>query len=143
MPRFGDVSDESVNKIREQAANKNTKKADKKWEKVFKLFLAENEMDDDFYAFDTETLNKWLAKLWFGARNVKGEYYRANSVKSMKYALNRCLKNNGKEFDINVSDNFVHSQRAYGDAMKHLKSIGLGYVVSHKEIIPEGKYFVT
>lgn len=138
MPCFGDVSDEHIERKREQYKNNNTRKADKKWEKVFKEFLVENDMSDDFYAFDMETLNKWLGKLWFGARNVKGEHYRANSIKSLKYSLNRSLKSHGKEYDINSSDQFVHSQRAYTDAMKELKALGLGYVVSHKEIIPEG-----
>lgn len=143
IKRFGDVSDKHIEETRQEVQNKNTTNADKKWEKVFRDFLIDNEMDNDFYAFDTETLNKWLAKLWFGARNQKGGYYRANSVRSMKYALNRCLKKAGKEFDITTSDKFVHSQRGYADAMKQLKILGYGYVVSHKEIIPEGIYLTN
>ena len=54
--------------IRLYVQPKNTINADKKWESVFKEFLSTNDMTKDFYNFDAETLNKWLSKLWFSAR---------------------------------------------------------------------------
>ena len=136
--------------------NKNTRNQDDKWERVFKQFLKENEIDKDFYAFDTQTLNIWLSKLWFGARqdNKKSKTsklnqneseepirYRANSLRAMRYSINRLLKKKGKNFDITTSDEFIPCQLAFDDAMKELKSLGLGYVVNHTEITPDGNLF--
>ena len=63
IKRFTSLTDDEINDLRLKVQNKNTTNSDNKWEKVFKEFLRENEMDEDFYAFDTETLNKWLSKL--------------------------------------------------------------------------------
>ena len=61
---------------------------------IFKDFVTENDMNDDFYDFDIPSLDKWLGKLWFGARQNNPDHtrYHANSLKSLWYALNRCLK---------------------------------------------------
>ena len=111
---------------------------------MFKEFLRENEMDKDFYTFDTETLNKWLSKLWFGAHQKNKEHtrYRANSLRSMCYTLNRCLKKNGKTYDITTSPEFVTSQSAFLAAMKELNRLGYSYVVNHTEITGAGKYVI-
>ena len=150
MPRFEEKTDEDIDKIREEVQAKNTISADKKWETVFKEFLEANDMSQDFYDFDVDTLNKWLTKLWFRARQKQmkeeakegqpGKRYRAKSLKSMRYAINRVLqKKNKNKFDIISGEQFVPCQRAFDDAIKELKKLGLGYVVSHTEILPEGK----
>ena len=71
---------------------------------------------------------------------VQGKHYRANSLHAMRYAINRLLKKNGKQFDITKSDEFIPCQLAFDDAIKELKKLGYGYVVNHIEILPEGKY---
>ena len=87
IKRFVSLTDDEINDLRLKVQNKNTTSSNKKWEKVFKEFLKENKMDDDFYPFNTEALNKWLSKLWFGARqNKEHTRYRANSLRSMRYA---------------------------------------------------------
>ena len=58
----------------------------------------------------------------------------------MCYALNRCLKKNGKTYNITTALEFVTSQSAFLDAMKELKSLGYGYIVNHTEITGAGKY---
>ena len=150
---FGDETDTDIQRIRDAVQAKNTVNADKKWEAVFKSFLKENDMDEDFYVFDVDTLNKWLSKLWFRARqkqtkeeminNKPGKCYRANSLKSMRYAINRMLQKKGnKDYDITSSECFIACQRAFEDALKELKSLGLGYVVSHVEIAPQGTQYL-
>ena len=107
----------------------------KKWEAVFKEFFVANDMTKDFYNFDCETLNKWLSKLWFSAPQKQtkqkllegkpGKRYRANSLKSMRYAINRLLHRNKTNFDIISSDQFIPCQRAFDDAIRELKKLGL------------------
>ena len=149
MSRFDTRTDKQITKVRQEVQPKNTLNADRKWENVFKDFLHANDMNNDFYAFDEQTLNDWLSKLWFRARqkqikeelkeNLPGKNYRANSLKSMRYAISRLLAKTEKKFDIINSDKFVQSQRAFEDAIKELKILGLGYVVSHVEILPAGE----
>ena len=138
IKRFTSLTEEEINDLTLKVQNKSTTSSDKKWEKVFKDFLTENEIDDDFYAFDTETLNKRLSKLWFGAcqNNKEHTRYRANSLRSMWYSLNHCLKKSGKTFDITTSPELLICQSAFTDAMKELKSLGFYYEVNHTEIIP-------
>lgn len=99
------------------------------------------EEDQDFYAFDIETLNKWLTKFWFAARKQKeNDKYTISTLDNIRYALNRCLKKAGKTFDITKSEAFIPSQLAFNDANRDLKREGKGVVKSHIEIMPNGKY---
>ena len=151
MSHFDTRTDEEIVQARHDVQPKNTLNADKKWEAVFKDFLRVNDMNEDFYNFDEETLNLWLSKLWFRARqkqtkeevnnNIPGKRYRANSLKSMRYAINRLLQKQERKFDIINSEKFIPSQRAFDDAMKELKALGYGYVVSHIEITGPGDYY--
>ena len=152
MSHFDTRTDAEIVQARQEVQSKNTLNANKKWETVFKEFLKANEMDEDFYNFDEETLNTWLSKLWFRARqkqtkeeiqkNLPGKRYRANSLKSMRYAINRLLQKNEKQFDIITSEKFIQSQRAFEDPMKELKTLGYGYVKSHVEITEQGNLHV-
>ena len=132
IKRIASLTDDEINDLRLKVQNKSTTYSDKKWEKVFKAFLRENEMDEDFNAFDTETLNKWLSKLWFGAHQNKKEHtrFRANSLRSMHYTLNKCLQKYGKTYDITALPEFVTSQSAFLNAMmKELKSLFLFFFI--------------
>ena len=68
MSCFDIRTDEQIEEARLEVQAKNTISADKKWEAVFKEFLQANDMSEDFYNFDVETLNVWLSKLWFRVR---------------------------------------------------------------------------
>ena len=148
------ITDDDLKSMQQSNQNKNTRNQDEKWERVFKLFLKENDIDEDFYAFDTKTLSTWLSKLWFGARQDNTRYkkeksdesdepkrYRANNLRAMRYSINRLLKKKGKQFDVTTSDEFIPCQLAFEDAMKELKSLGLGYVLNHIEVAPDGKIY--
>ena len=152
--RFPTITNDSLKALQLSIENKNTKSQDEKWERVFKSFLNQHDMHSDFYDFDIPTLNEWLSKLWFGARqdNSKkknktdvqedeneGKRYHANSLHAMRYAINRLLKKSGRKFDITKSDEFIPCQLAFEDAIKELKILGYGYVINHIEILPEGE----
>ena len=76
IKRFASLTDDEINDLRLKVQNRNTTSSDKKWEKVFKEFLRENEIDEDFYVSNIETLNKFLSKLWFGAHQNNKEHAR-------------------------------------------------------------------
>ena len=124
MAQFAIRTDEEIAETKQNVQPKNTLNADKKSETVFKEFLKANNMTEDFFDFDEETLSKWLSKLWFGARQKQtkdevkkgepGKRYQANSLRSMRYAINRLLakSDRSKNFDIIASEKFISCQRA-------------------------------
>ena len=75
-PGSAAVMDGELDEAGSKVVNPNTAYLDKKWEKVFKDFLKENDMNDDFYDFDIPTPDKWVGKLWFRARQNNQEYTR-------------------------------------------------------------------
>lgn len=145
IKRFATLTDDELDEARLKAQNKNTASSDMKWEKVFKVFLSENDMNEDFYAFDVQTLDKWHGKLLFGAHQNNEDHsrYRVKSLKSLRYALNRCLKKSGKTYNIIPSPEFVSSQTIFKDTIAELKSLEFGYVVNHTEITGPGTRFHT
>ena len=64
-------------------------------------------------------------------------------METLRYALNRSLKNYGHAYDITdkKSASFQTSIKAFETVMKDLKQCGKGHVVHRKEITPEGKKF--
>ena len=131
MPHFDPRTDEEIMQARHDVQPKNTLNADKKWETVFKDFLEANDMNENFYTFHKETLNNWLSKLWFRARqkqtkqeiegNLPGKRYRANSLKSMLYAINRLLQKNECHFNIISSKKFIPCQRRCDERIKEIR----------------------
>ena len=58
----------------------------------------------------------------------------------MHYTLNKCLQKYGKTYDITDLPEFITSQSVFLNAMKELKSLGYGYVISDTEITGPGEY---
>ena len=96
---------------------------------------------DEYWLYDEPTLDKHLCKFWFTTRQEKdpSKKYKVQSLKSLHYGLNRCLKKWGHLYDITKSDSFIKSQEAFKNAVAELKMEGLGVIIPYKEIKPNGK----
>lgn len=142
MPRNVILSDAEVKRKQKTLQNKHTIAAESKADRAFREFLSEcPDLDStNFYLFDTETLDRYLAKFYFGARQKKdpSKKYTVSSLEQMRNSLARALKRYGHKFDITKSDDFANSIEAYKDACRELKAEGYGHVNSHKPITPEG-----
>lgn len=146
MPKrnFAEIDDEQLEKKREELKNRNTKKSDKKVHKLFIEYLearwAEQvEHNYNYWMYSDETLDKILCKFWFEVRQAKNnEMYNINSMKSIRYGVNRNLKKRGKDIDITKSDAYTKSQEAFADACRELKLLGYGFVKHYEEIKGKG-----
>lgn len=143
--RFGEYSDDELEEERNKLKRKNTLKSDKKTEKVFVQYLTERwlptgEIENTEYRnYSEELLDKILCKYWFEVRQVNSDMYNINSMRSLRYSLNRNLKRRGKKFDLTKSDCFTKNQEAFDDACRKLKLLGYGHVKHYEEIKPKGE----
>ena len=65
------------------------------------------------------------------------------SLRSIRYGINRTLKAQEYPFDITTSDQFLKSRKAFDDACKELKKEGFGHIKHTPEISANGKKTAT
>lgn len=135
--------DDEVEEMREDLKNGNTKKSNKKCEKIFREYIQERWPDlveiAETFQFDNNTLDKILCKMWFEVRQQNQDRYTVNSLKNLRYGINRVLKLYGFPHNIVKSEVFAKSQEAFDDACRQLKKLGYGVVKHYDEIKPKGK----
>ena len=157
------MTDDDLEIKSKKCKNKNTIKAENKADKAFTNFLVAMGIEDDktdYWNYNKPTLDKYLAKFWFGARknkcedsqesefedpNSKDRLYKATSLRSFRYGLNRILKTHGHLYDITDkrTASYSKSQQAFIDAIKELKSEGKGDIESYPEITETGKNSIS
>ncbi len=116
--------------------NENTLKKEKKAHLTFTAFLSGIEpklQSLDYWLYDNDSLNEYLAKFWLGARQSDGQKYKLNSLSSMMYSLNCILKRHGFP-GIHKSDDFIASRCAFEAAKCELVKEGKGATQSAPEI---------
>ena len=144
--RFHPVSDEILAEKHVKVQKKNTVKNDKAAEKQFREYLSVKDCQHTrFWEFPKDELDKYLSHFWFAARQNKidettnqPKKYRVQTMKTLRYALNRVLREHGITFDIITDPDFRKSQTAFSDCCKELKEEGFGFVTPTDEISPEG-----
>ena len=140
------VDDEFVTTMHQEQANKNSKRGERSAEKAFVDYLkAVDAQDFQFWDFEAEFLDGLLSKFWFAVRQTENDEetglpkrYKVQSLRTLRYSLNRSLKDRGKKHNIITGEKFAASQIAFEDACKELKSKGYGYVKPTDEITPLG-----
>ena len=131
--RFSVLTKAEIEKKKEDAVPKNTKHANEKAGRIFRAYLLEADGGEgrfDFEQFDIEMLDQALEGFWLGARDLKGNKYRASTLDNIRHSLNRYLKAPpfSKRFDIIKDKEFRNSQDAFRAATRELKDEGLGDV---------------
>ena len=143
-----DVDDDYVKDKHTEQANKNSKRGEKLAEKAFTDYLQAMDLEEfTFWDFDSMHLDNLLSKFWFAVRQTEvdpvtgeGKRYKVQSLKTLRYALNRVIQERGSKHNILTGDDFIKSQIAFKDACKELKSLGYGFVTPTDEITPEGEH---
>ena len=118
---------------------KNMKRANEKARRIFRVYLLEADGGEgrfDFEQFDIKMLDQALEGFWFGARDLKGNKYRASTLDNIRHSLNRYLKAPpfGKRFEIIKDKEFRNFQDAFRAATRELNEEGLGDVSHYPEI---------
>ena len=152
------MTDDELELKSKKCKNDNTIKSERKADKAFTKFLIAMGVDPDktdYWNYDEPSLDSYLAKFWFGVRKdvtensqdadddpeLKDRLYKANSLRSFWYGLNRILKQRSHLYDITDkrTASFQKSQQVFIDAIKELKSEGKGDIKSFPEITETGK----
>ena len=143
--RFQDISDSDLIKFHQSVQKKNTKKNDKSAERQFCEYLSTQNSNVNFWDMDASELNGHLSKFWFAARQSKidpktqqPKKYMVQTLRTIRYSLQRVMKEKGSAFDIITDKEFRKSQTAFNDACKQLKEEGYGFIKPTDEISPEG-----
>ena len=92
----------------------------------------------EYWLYEPDTLNNYLARFWLGVRQTDGSKYKLNSSCSLMYGLNKILKCHGFP-DIHKNDTFISSRRAFEAAKQELVKDGLGTTQSAPEITEAGQ----
>lgn len=123
IKRFGDLDEESIRELEENKDSRSTKNTIKRSVKIFRAFLKENDMNDNFEDFPRENLNDALKKFYANARTEKGEHYKTNSMSALKYGLSRHLLDHN--IDINDAE-FSGSNQTFKAVCADLARKGKG-----------------
>ena len=143
---FIEVNDEYVKEAHQAVQNKNSKKGEKSAETAFTQYLETVKCDrNDSWNFLSTELNAHLSKFWFAVRQAEldpetllPKKYKVQSLKTLRYSLNRVCKERSLKHNIIFGPDFTESQVAFDNACKQLKAEGYGYVIPTKEITPQG-----
>ena len=134
------ITDDELCNMLQDLDKPNTKKADKKCDKAFTLYLSTlNGLDSlDYWLFNPKELDKILCKFWFKVQTCEGKPCRVSTLKHMRYGINRNRKRKGHECDIIKSPQFKKSWQKFIKACSLLKAKGYGFIEHHTEIKPKG-----
>ena len=86
--------------------------------------------------FSEKELDKTLAKFYIGARTKKGELYKLNSMKGIRFSLQRYFLNK-IEIDIINNEKFKECNTVFENVLKAIKASGKGETKHYAEIEPE------
>ena len=81
------------------------------------------------------TLNNLLSKFYMCVRNKKGEYYKINSMRSIRFSLQRYFLAIAR-MDI-LSNEFIDANTVFENTLKSVKAAGKGETEHHPEIEPD------
>lgn len=135
--RFANHSEDEIKNKTMKLIPENTKKANEKAAKSFRIYLAEKELNTYFEELEAVELNTILKTFYFDARTVTGELYKASSLENLRHSLNRHLKSPPHcrlDIDIIKDPRFDEANQSYKSAMKELKARGKGSVEHYPKI---------
>ena len=134
--RFADVSEEEV---RQMAKKKNATRTDEATKSAVRI-LADycTNAGIDFPNNDSTaiSLNEILAKFYIAVRTKKGETYKLNSLKSLRFSLQRHFLEN-HQIDIIENECLQEANLVFKNVLKNAKSAGKGDTTHYPEIEPE------
>ena len=135
--RFAAVRDENIDEMSKKKRSSSTKQSTAFAIKVLKTFCAETgERYPETEETNNEDLNSLLCKFYIAARRENGQRYKLNSLKSLRFALQRHFLE-VRNVDIIDDVNFNRSNTIFENVLKETKAEGLGDTDHHPEVEPE------
>lgn len=124
--RFPEVSEESLNEMRERNVNKNMKKSTATWMKVFDSWRIARQEERRLEDIPVDELDGILHKFYVELRKKDGEEYEPDSLAVMQAALDRHLKSCGRTYSILRDREFHQSRQQLEAKARELREKGYG-----------------
>lgn len=123
--RFGNSSEEDLDRLLSNKDADNTKKATKAALACFTQYLLANDRELNFET--PQQLNEVLIKFYADARKRDGSFYKLSALKGLRFGLSRHFQ---KEMDIDIikNDVFKKANEIFKAVTVKLKREGLGSV---------------
>lgn len=135
--RFVLLDDDDLSDFCIKKNAKNTDRATNFGMKLLKLFAKEVGISDtELDNLSNDALNNLLKRFYTGVRTTKGEYYKVNSMRSIRFSVQRYFMQLS-DFDIITCQDFHTSNLCFENLLKILTKSGKGNTDHHPEIEPE------
>lgn len=134
--RFGDSSEEEIQRLLEDKNTVNTKKATKTAVNIFREYLREKGLETCFEDFEKNVLNNVLKKFYVEARKRDGDFYKKSALSSIRFALSRHLQAT-RNIDIINDSEFRVSAEVFRAQAVELVRRGKGAIDHFPDITPE------
>ena len=134
--RFAKTSKENIYAIKEKRFEEKTVKSTTWGVKIFKEWLGENDLNNEFETMLPSELDKLLAQFYVELRKVDGTYYCKTSYVCIRAALQRHLQNPpwNATYCILKDTFFLHSNQVMQGVFKTLTLMGVSKVAHHTNI---------
>lgn len=136
QPRFGDSSEEEIQRLLEDKSTNNTKKATKTAVKIFRDYLREKGLDTGFEDFEKSVLNNVLKRFYVEARKRDGDFYKKSALSSIRFALGRHMQAT-RNIDIINDREFRLSAEVFRAQVVELVRRGKGAIEHFPDVTPE------
>ena len=123
--RFPDLEIDEIDRIMTEKDSENTRKATKASVKLFREYLQEKGMSENFEDFDSSLLDSTLSKFYLEMRQTNGEHYKKSTVLAIRHGICRHLQDL-KKVNIVHDAEFNISNSAFQASIKELKRQGKG-----------------
>lgn len=135
--RFATVSAQRLEQLVSDAVPKNTKRTTKFWIGVFERYCAEKRIDIDLRTCTAAELGSVVQYYYVEARNKEGETYQRSSLRSMRAAIHRRLKELDRHINIYSQPEFLSANKVFTANLKHLHKTGQLRATVHKTPLDE------
>ena len=148
--RHKEFTEADLKKKRLDATPQCTLKCDAKWNKVFREYLMEKEVQNtEYWTYPDDELDNVLAKYWFEVcstnvdENGDSVPYCVTSMRSLQNGLTRELGEHNRNIDLTSDPTFKKSQASFKDTCKELKKIRKGKITRYPEILQAGNILLS
>ena len=119
--RFASLNCEDFDKILTEKNSKNTKRATEMTVKVFRTYLREKELPENFEEASASSLDDQLTRFYGEGRQVNGQKYKTTTLIAIRHGINRHLQLKTAGMDIINSGDFKKSKQMFIAVTKDLK----------------------
>ena len=136
MSRFQNVTDSDLQQLQVRQNAANTNRSTAFGVKLFETYLKECGIPNNFIALTPEDLNSILERFYAAVRKEDGEYYKLNSMKSIRSSIQRMYLEK-RQVDIVDDNRFTTANNCFSNMCKRIKDAGFGDTEHYPEMEPE------